>query len=214
MMSERESTGHWVLDHRPMRQAEMILPEKLNQTLRRFSSGQSPKKLLIVGGAGTGKTLLAEQLSGQKHDLVALQEVESLEQVQATLASDPSQARILKRLDLSPLDPAELARLLYDVPQHVFVTSWEGTSLEPFLAQGFELVPMAPLLPADEPSFLATKEHIVKLLEKEKIAYLPNDREFMLNTRELFDKLWPNLRQIVRQTQMRCKTGNWVSTPV
>ena len=73
---------------------------------------------------------------------------------------------------------------------------------------------MAPLLPADEPSFLATKEHIVNLLEKEKIAYLPNDREFMLNTRELFDKLWPNLRQIVRQTQMRCKTGNWVSTPV
>ena len=197
-----------------MGQAEMILPEKLNQTLRQFSSGPSPKKLLIVGGAGTGKTLLAEQLSGPEHNLLALQEVESLEQMQALLAARPSHTHLLKRLDLSPLDPAALARLLYDASQSVFVTSREGASLEPFLTQGFELVPMEPLLPADEPSFLATKEHIVKLLEKEKIAYIPNDREFKLNTRELFEKLWPNLRQIVRQTQMRCKTGNWVSTPV
>ena len=97
MTSERKPTGHWVLDHRPMGQAEMILPEKLNQTLRQFSSGPSPKKLLIVGGAGTGKTLLAEQLSGPEHNLVALQEVESLEQMQALMAARPSHTHLLKR---------------------------------------------------------------------------------------------------------------------
>ena len=58
------------------------------------------------------------------------------------------------------------------------------------------------------------KNYLLGVLDQNQIQFQIGDLQFQLNIEELFDKLWPNMRQIVRQTQMRAKTGEWVSIPV
>ena len=213
-MNSVGSTGHWVLDHRPFSLKDMIISEKLGHAIRKLKAPNASRKLLIVGGAGIGKTLLAECLSKKDRYSIELKDIDSMENLKAALSNFKDQTLILKHLESTVINPAELALSLCKRPHQILLTSRNSDFSEPFFVQGFELVEMESLLPSDENSYLAIKEHIIKLLKKNKINYSPSDREFDLNTRELFDKLWPNQRQIIRQTQMRCKTGNWVSTPV
>ena len=214
IMNTTESTGHWVMDFRPNTLKDMVIPEKLGHAIRKLESQNASKKILIVGSAGTGKTLLAEHLSGKDLSSIDLKDEGFFSCMQNALSNHQNHTLILKHLESTNSNPVELASLLSKCPHQIILTSRNFDFSEPFVGEGFELVEMEPLLPPDENSFMVTKEHILKLLKKNKISFSPVDREFILNTRELFDKLWPNQRQIIRQTQMRCKTGNWVSTPV
>ena len=68
--------------------------------------------------------------------------------------------------------------------------------------------------PADTKK-ISYKENLVqRKFGTNQIQFQVSDLQFQLNIEELFDKLWPNMRQIVRQTQMRAKTGEWVPIPV
>ena len=69
-------------------------------------------------------------------------------------------------------------------------------------------------MPKNQKSFEKIKNYLLGVLEQNQIQFQVGDLQFQLNIEELFDKLWPNMRQIVRQTQMRAKTGEWVSIPV
>jgi len=70
------------------------------------------------------------------------------------------------------------------------------------------------LMPKNQKSFEKIRNYLLNILEQNQIRLQVSDLQFQLNLEEIFDKLWPNMRQIIRQTQMRSKTGEWVSIPV
>ena len=63
------------------------------------------------------------------------------------------------------------------------------------------------LIPKNQKSFEKIKNYLLGVLDQNQIQFQIGDLQFQLNIEELFDKLWPNMRQIVSQTQMRAKTG-------
>ncbi|MEL0046200.1 MAG: hypothetical protein VW995_15640, partial [Deltaproteobacteria bacterium] len=81
-------------------------------------------------------------------------------------------------------------------------------------SNSFHVVNLEELMPKNQKSFEKIKNYLLGVLEQNQIQFQVSDLQFQLNIEELFDKLWPNMRQIVRQTQMRAKSGEWVSIPV
>ena len=81
-------------------------------------------------------------------------------------------------------------------------------------SNSFHAVNLEELMPKNQKSFEKIKNYLLGVLDQNQIQFQIGDLQFQLNIEELFDKLWPNMRQIVRQTQMRAKTGEWVSIPV
>ena len=58
------------------------------------------------------------------------------------------------------------------------------------------------------------QNYLSKLLKKNQIGFDSSNDQFQLNTIEMYEKLWPRMRQIVRHAQMRSKSNKWVPIPV
>ena len=62
--------------------------------------------------------------------------------------------------------------------------------------------------------FIKNNSNLKYILKAKNISFDSKDKEFQNSCMELFERLWPNMRQIIRQLQLRSKTGEWVSIPL
>ena len=160
--------------------------------------------MAIIGSRGIGKTLFAQALAGFQGLVLKVSELENT-RIQHT------EAIILKGIDQQP--NAEILRIAERAEKTILIAQ-EDISERTGESNSFHAVNLEELMPKNQKSFEKIKNYLLGVLDQNQIQFQIGDLQFQLNIEELFDKLWPNMRQIVRQTQMRAKTGEWVSIPV
>ena len=196
-------TGLWVVDQRPMRVEQMMFTDEMNRELENLQDNKL-KRVTIVGSRGIGKTLFAQALAGFQGPVLKVSELENTP-IQHT------KAIILKGIDQQP--NAEILRIAERAEKTILIAQ-EDISERTGESNSFHAVNLEELMPKNQKSFEKIKNYLLGVLDQNQIQFQIGDLQFQLNIEELFDKLWPNMRQIVRQTQMRAKTGEWVSIPV
>ncbi len=201
-MSENK-TGLWVVDQRPMRVEQMMFTDEMNRELENLQDNEL-KRVVIVGSRGIGKTLFAQALAGFQGLVLKVSELENTP-IQHT------EAIILKGVDQQP--NTEILRIAERAEKTILIAQEDITDRTDE-SNSFHVVNLEELMPKNQKSFEKIKNYLLGVLEQNQIQFQIGDLQFQLNIEELFDKLWPNMRQIVRQTQMRAKSGEWVSIPV
>ena len=196
-------TGLWVVDQRPMRVEQMMFTDEMNRELENLQDNKL-KRVTIVGSRGIGKTLFAQALADFQGLVLKVSELENTP-IQHT------EAIILKGIDQQP--NAEILRIAERAEKTILIAQ-EDISERTDKSNSFHAVNLEELMPKNQKSFEKIKNYLLGVLDQNQIQFQIGDLQFQLNIEELFDKLWPNMRQIVRQTQMRAKPGEWVSIPV
>ena len=201
-MSENK-TGLWVVDQRPMRVEQMMFTDEMNRELENLQDNEL-KRVVIVGSRGIGKTLFAQALAGFQGLVLKVSELENT-------PIQHSESIILKGVDQQP--NSEILRITERAEKTILIAQ-KDISERTGESNSFHAVNLEELMPKNQKSFEKIKNYLLGVLDQNQIQFQVSDLQFQLNIEELFDKLWPNMRQIVRQTQMRAKTGEWVSIPV
>ena len=196
-------TGLWVVDQRPMRVEQMMFTDEMNRELENLQDNKL-KRVTIVGSRGIGKTLFAQALADFQGLVLKVSELENTP-IQHT------EAIILKGIDQQP--NAEILRIAERAEKTILIAQ-EDISERTGESNSFHALNLGELMPKNQKSFEKIKNYLLGVLDQNQIQFQIGDLQFQLNIEELFDKLWPNMRQIVRQTQMRAKPGEWVSIPV
>jgi len=201
-MSENK-TGFWVVDQRPMQVEQMMFTDEMNQELKTLKDDQV-KRVAIIGARGVGKTLFAQSLAGFQSIVIKVSELGSVQ-------IPSSEIIILKGVDQQ--SKAEVLKIS-EREQQIILVAQENITEHTGESNSFRTVNLEELMPKNQKSFEKIRNYLLNILEQNQIRLQVSDLQFQLNLEEIFDKLWPNMRQIIRQTQMRSKTGEWVSIPV
>ena len=196
-------TGFWVVDQRPMRVGQMMFTEEMNREIEILKDNQV-KRVAIIGSRGVGKTLFAQALAGFQSIVLKVSEL-------GTVPIPSSEAIIVKGIDQQ--SKTEILRIL-EREQQIILTAKEIITEQTCELNSFHTVNLEELMPKNQKSFEKIRKHLLNVLEHNRIQLQVSNLQFQLNIEEIFDKLWPNMRQIIRQTQMRSKTGEWISIPV
>ena len=196
-------TGFWVVDQRPMQVEQMMFTDEMNRELENLQDNQL-KRVVIVGSRGIGKTLFAQALAGFQGLVLKVSELENT-------PIQHSESIILKGVDQQP--NSEILRITERAEKTILIAQ-KDISERTGESNSFHAVNLEELMPKNQKSFEKIKNYLLGVLDQNQIQFQVSDLQFQLNIEELFDKLWPNMRQIVRQTQMRAKSGEWVSIPV
>lgn len=201
-MSENK-TGFWVVDQRPMQVEQMMFTDEMNRELKTLKDDQV-KRVAIIGARGVGKTLFAQALAGFQSIVLKVSELGSVQ-------IPSSEIIILKGVDQQ--SKAEVLKIS-EREQQIILVAQENITEHTGESNSFRTVNLEELMPKNQKSFEKIRNYLLNVLEQNQIQLQVSDLQFQLNLEEIFDKLWPNMRQIIRQTQMRSKTGEWVSIPV
>ena len=201
-MSEKK-TGFWVVDQRPMQVEQMMFTDEMNQELKTLKDDQV-KRVAIIGARGVGKTLFAQALAGFQSIVLKVSELGSVQ-------IPSSEIIILKGVDQQ--SKVEVLKIS-EREQQIILVAQENITEHTGESNSFRTVNLEELMPKNQKSFEKIRNYLLNVLEQNQIRLQVSDLQFQLNLEEIFDKLWPNMRQIIRQTQMRSKTGEWVSIPV
>lgn len=201
-MSENK-TGFWVVDQRPMQVEQMMFTDEMNRELKTLRDDQV-KRVAIIGARGVGKTLFAQALAGFQSIVLKVSELGSVQ-------IPSSEIIILKGVDQQ--SKAEVLKIS-EREQQIILVAQENITEHAGESNSFRTVNLEELMPKNQKSFEKIRNYLLNVLEQNQIRLQVSDLQFQLNLEEIFDKLWPNMRQIIRQTQMRSKTGEWVSIPV
>ncbi len=201
-MSENK-TGFWVVDQRPMQVEQMMFTDEMNRELKTLKDDQV-KRVAIIGARGVGKTLFAQALAGFQSIVIKVSELGSVQ-------IPSSEIIILKGVDQQ--SKAEVLKIS-EREQQIILVAQENITEHTGELNSFRTVNLEELMPKNQKSFEKIRNYLLNILEQNQIRLQVSDLQFQLNLEEIFDKLWPNMRQIIRQTQMRSKTGEWVSIPV
>ena len=196
-------TGFWVVDQRPMRVGQMMFTEEMNRAIEILKDNQV-KRVVIIGSRGVGKTLFAQALAGFQSIVLKVSEL-------GNVPIPSSEAIIVKGIDQQ--SKTEILRIL-EREQQIILTAKEIITEQTCELNSFHTVNLEELMPKNQKSFEKIRKHLLNVLEHNRIQLQFSNLQFQLNIEEIFDKLWPNMRQIIRQTQMRSKTGEWISIPV
>ncbi len=201
-MSENK-TGFWVVDQRPMQVEQMMFTDEMNRELKTLKDDQV-NRVAIIGARGVGKTLFAQALAGFQSIVLKVSELGSVQ-------IPSSEIIILKGVDQQ--SKAEVLKIS-EREQQIILVAQENITEHTGESNSFRTVNLEELMPKNQKSFEKIRNYLLNVLEQNQIRLQVSDLQFQLNLEEIFDKLWPNMRQIIRQTQMRSKTGEWVSIPV
>jgi hypothetical protein len=196
-------TGFWVVDQRPMRVGQMMFTEEMNREIEILKDNQV-KRVAIIGSRGVGKTLFAQALASFQSIVLKVSEL-------GNVPIPSSEAIIVKGIDQQ--SKTEILRIL-EREQQIILTAKEIITEQTCELNSFHTVNLEELMPKNQKSFEKIRKHLLNVLEHNRIQLQVSNLQFQLNIEEIFDKLWPNMRQIIRQTQMRSKTGEWISIPV
>lgn len=202
-------SGLWVLDLRPESKEEQMITLEMKDHLMLIS--QNSKRNIALGGpAGSGKTLFAQSIGNFNATIINLSK-EIPQNLDIKLKN--KEILILKRIDEAP---DRILKEIFDFSMNhsVYVTSRNIEFFSRPEFSNFSKISIENILPKSSTSFKKLERYIINILKTKNIIFNPEDKDFQMDCKELFDKLWPNIRQIIRQSQFRAKTGKWVSIPL
>ena len=96
----------------------------------------------------------------------------------------------------------------------VFFVTRDETSADLNIFKDCKKIHTNQFLPKNNYSFKNFQNYLRSLLKRNQIDFDSSNDQFQLNILEIYERLWPRMRQIVRHAQMRSKSNKWVPIPV
>tara|TARA_B000000565_G_C23733241_1_gene358046 strand:+ start:20 stop:634 length:615 start_codon:yes stop_codon:yes gene_type:complete len=202
-----KNTDHlWIFSSRPKSIDEMLLTDEMENIINSSMYNHT----LINGPIGTGKTVLAEAITKFNARIVYCKSSNELEELFKN--ADEINSVIIKNID-KYYDRVDEILEVYKMKKVIFITRDEASS-DLSIFKNCKRIHTNQFLPKNNHSLKHFQNFLSKLLKTNQIGFDSSNDQFQLNTIEMYEKLWPRMRQIVRHAQMRSKSNKWVPIPV
>ena len=202
-----KNTDHlWIFSSRPKSIDEMLLTDEMENIINSSMYNHT----LINGPIGTGKTVLAEAITKFSARIVNCKSSNEIEELFKN--ADEINSVIIKNIDKC-YDRVDEILEVYKMKKIIFITRDEASS-DLSIFKNFKKIHTNQFLPKNNLSLKKFQNYLSKLLKTNQIGFDSSNDQFQLNTLEMYEKLWPRMRQIVRHAQMRSKSNKWVPIPV
>ena len=202
-----KNTDHlWIFSSRPKSIDEMLLTDEMENIINSSVYNHT----LINGPIGTGKTVLAEAITKFNARIVYCKSSNELEELFKN--ADEINSVIIKNIDKC-YDRVDEILEVYKMKKVIFITRDEASS-DLSIFKNCKRIHTNQFLPKNNHSLKHFQNYLSKLLKTNQIGFDSSNDQFQLNTLEMYEKLWPRMRQIVRHAQMRSKSNKWVPIPV
>ena len=202
-----KNTDHlWIFSSRPKSIDEMLLTDEMENIINSSMYNHT----LINGPIGTGKTVLAEAITKFNARIVYCKSSNELEELFKN--ADEINSVIIKNID-KYYDRVDEILEVYKMKKVIFITRDEASS-DLSIFKNCKRIHTNQFLPKNNHSLKKFQNYLSKLLKTNQIGFDSSNDQFQLNTIEMYEKLWPRMRQIVRHAQMRSKSNKWVPIPV
>ena len=202
-----KNTDHlWIFSSRPKSIDEMLLTDEMENIINSSMYNHT----LINGPIGTGKTVLAEAITKFNARIVNCKSSNELEELFKN--ADEINSVIIKNIDKC-YDRVDEILEVYKMKKIIFITRDEASS-DLSIFKNCKKIHTNQFLPKNNHSLKKFQNYLSKLLKTNQIGFDSSNDQFQLNTLEMYEKLWPRMRQIVRHAQMRSKSNKWVPIPV
>ncbi len=202
-----KNTDHlWIFSSRPKSIDEMLLTDEMEKIINSSVYNHT----LINGPIGTGKTVLAEAITKFNARIVYCKSSNELEELFKN--ADEINSVIIKNID-KYYDRVDEILEVYKMKKVIFITRDEASS-DLSIFKNCKRIHTNQFLPKNNLSLKKFQNYLSKLLKTNQIGFDSSNDQFQLNTIEMYEKLWPRMRQIVRHAQMRSKSNKWVPIPV
>ena len=202
-----KNTDHlWIFSSRPKSIDEMLLTDEMEKIINSSVYNHT----LINGPIGTGKTVLAEAITKFNARIVYCKSSNELEELFKN--ADEINSVIIKNIDKC-YDRVDEILEIYKMKKIIFITRDEASS-DLSIFKNCKKIHTNQFLPKNNHSLKKFQNYLSKLLKTNQIGFDSSNDQFQLNTIEMYEKLWPRMRQIVRHAQMRSKSNKWVPIPV
>ena len=202
-----KNTDHlWIFSSRPKSIDEMLLTDEMENIINSSMYNHT----LINGPIGTGKTVLAEAITKFNARIVYCKSSNELEELFKN--ADEINSVIIKNIDKC-YDRVDEILEVYKMKKVIFITRDEASS-DLSIFKNCKRIHTNQFLPKNNHSLKHFQNYLSKLLKTNQIGFDSSNDQFQLNTIEMYEKLWPRMRQIVRHAQMRSKSNKWVPIPV
>ena len=202
-----KNTDHlWIFSSRPKSIDEMLLTDEMENIINSSVYNHT----LINGPIGTGKTVLAEAITKFNARIVYCKSSNELEGLFKN--ADEINSVIIKNIDKC-YDRVDEILEVYKMKKVIFITRDEASS-DLSIFKNCKRIHTNQFLPKNNHSLKHFQNYLSKLLKTNQIGFDSSNDQFQLNTIEMYEKLWPRMRQIVRHAQMRSKSNKWVPIPV
>lgn len=202
-----KNTDHlWIFSSRPKSIDEMLLTDEMEKIINSSVYNHT----LINGPIGTGKTVLAEAITKFNARIVYCKSSNELEELFKN--ADEINSVIIKNID-KYYDRVDEILEVYKMKKVIFITRDEASS-DLSIFKNCKRIHTNQFLPKNNHSLKHFQNFLSKLLKTNQIGFDSSNDQFQLNTIEMYEKLWPRMRQIVRHAQMRSKSNKWVPIPV
>ena len=202
-----KNTDHlWIFSSRPKSIVEMLLTDEMEKIINSSVYNHT----LINGPIGTGKTVLAEAITKFNARIVYCKSSNELEELFKN--ADEINSVIIKNID-KYYDRVDEILEVYKMKKVIFITRDEASS-DLSIFKNCKRIHTNQFLPKNNHSLKHFQNFLSKLLKTNQIGFDSSNDQFQLNTIEMYEKLWPRMRQIVRHAQMRSKSNKWVPIPV
>ena len=201
------NTDHlWIFSSRPKSIDEMLLTDEMENIINSSVYNHT----LINGPIGTGKTVLAEAITKFNARIVYCKSSNELEELFKN--ADEINSVIIKNID-ECYDRVDEILEVYKMKKVIFITRDEASS-DLSIFKNCKRIHTNQFLPKNNHSLKHFQNYLSKLLKTNQIGFDSSNDQFQLNTIEMYEKLWPRMRQIVRHAQMGSKSNKWVPIPV
>ena len=202
-----KNTDHlWIFSSRPKSIDEMLLTDEMENIINSSVYNHT----LINGPIGTGKTVLAEAITKFNARIVYCKSSNELEELFKN--ADEINSVIIKNIDKC-YDRVDEILEVYKMKKVIFITRDEASS-DLSIFKNCKRIHKNQFIPKNNHSLKNFQNYLSKLLKTNQIGFDSSNDQFQLNTIEMYEKLWPRMRQIVRHAQMRSKSNKWVPIPV
>lgn len=202
-----KNTDHlWIFSSRPKSIDEMLLTDEMENIINSSMYNHT----LINGPIGTGKTVLAEAITKFSARIVNCKSSNEIEELFKN--ADEINSVIIKNIDKC-YDRVDEILEVYKMKKIIFITRDEASS-DLNIFKNCKKIHTNQFLPKNNHSLKKFQNYLSKLLKTNQIGFDSSNDQFQLNTLEMYEKLWPRMRQIVRHAQMRSKSNKWVPIPV
>ncbi len=202
-----KNTDHlWIFSSRPKSIDEMLLTDEMENIINSSKYNHT----LINGPIGTGKTVLAEAITKFSARIVNCKSSNEIEELFKN--ADEINSVIIKNIDKC-YDRVDEILEVYKMKKVIFITRDEASS-DLSIFKNCIRIHTNQFVTKNNHSLKKFQNYLSKLLKTNQIGFDSSNDQFQLNTLEMYEKLWPRMRQIVRHAQMRSKSNKWVPIPV
>ena len=202
-----KNTDHlWIFSSRPKSIDEMLFTDEMENIINSSMYNHT----LINGPIGTGKTVLAEAITKFSARIVNCKSSNEIDELFKN--ADEINSVIIKNIDKC-YDRVDEILEVYKMKKIIFITRDEASS-DLSIFKNCKIIHTNQFLPKNNHSLKKFQNYLSKLLKTNQIGFDSSNDQFQLNTFEMYEKLWPRMRQIVRHAQMRSKSNKWVPIPV